>query len=245
MGPSLPEPKPGADALRALLEGAAVTAAERVALLSGAVAVLAVELSGAARGDDRLLNLVWFCAEARWAVTTCVAIGPTCYALVRPDGADLAGAVESVVAEVGRALGAEARAGVSAPAHAPRDLSAARQEADRALAVVRDRDGERVAAFDDVRSLVALADLRGVVSDWPDLHSPKLAALRAYDEAEGTDYVTNLRVYLDSLGDVPAAARRLGVHANTLRYRLRRMVDRAGIDLRDTDELLTFALELA
>ncbi|WP_443072449.1 helix-turn-helix domain-containing protein [Streptomyces sp. NBC_01485] len=53
--------------------------------------------------------------------------------------------------------------------------------------------------------------------------------------------------YLDAGGDVPEAARRLVVHANTLRYRLGRVRERYGVDLDDPDTrlLLTLAVRMA
>jgi DNA-binding PucR family transcriptional regulator len=45
-------------------------------------------------------------------------------------------------------------------------------------------------------------------------------------------------------GNVAAAAERLGVHPNTLRYRLRRAVELSGLDLGDADERLVTELQL-
>jgi DNA-binding PucR family transcriptional regulator len=67
----------------------------------------------------------------------------------------------------------------------------------------------------------------------PQLRDPRLSALRAHDAETGGELTRSLLAYLDALGDVRAAAASLHVHPNTLRYRLRRAADAAGLDLDD------------
>ncbi|MDR6975872.1 hypothetical protein J2X68_002560 [Streptomyces sp. 3330] len=66
------------------------------------------------------------------------------------------------------------------------------------------------------------------------------------DLAAGGELVRTLAAYVDAGGDVPEAARRLVVHANTLRYRLGRIRERYGVDPDDPDTrlLLTVATRL-
>jgi DNA-binding PucR family transcriptional regulator len=118
-----------------------------------------------------------------------------------------------------------------------RDVPRSRWEADRVLRVLAEwPDAPRVAGIDDVRPRAILLELRDVAAERPHLLEGKLRALREHDAAHGTPYVSTLRAYLDALGDVLAAAKRLGVHPNTFRYRLRRLVEVSGIDLDDPDE---------
>jgi DNA-binding PucR family transcriptional regulator len=79
----------------------------------------------------------------------------------------------------------------------------------------------------------------------PHLRLPQLAALRAHDAANGSEYVATLAACLDALGNVSTSAERLGVHVNTFRYRLRRLVAVSGLDLGDPDTRLVCGLELA
>ena len=79
----------------------------------------------------------------------------------------------------------------------------------------------------------------------PYLRMPQLDMLRAHDDAHGSGYVDTLAACLDSFGNVAASASRLGVHVNTFRYRLRRLVAVSGLDLNDPDQRLVCALELA
>lgn len=67
-------------------------------------------------------------------------------------------------------------------------------------------------------------------------------ALVRADLAAGGELVRTLGAWLDCSGDVAAAARRLTVHPNTVRYRLRRMHERYGVDLDDPDTRLLVAL---
>ncbi|MGP4091241.1 helix-turn-helix domain-containing protein, partial [Streptomyces sp. KR55] len=59
------------------------------------------------------------------------------------------------------------------------------------------------------------------------------------------DYRRTLRVYLDCFGDVRRAAEALHIHANSLRYRLKRLADLAPLDFEDPDARLAVQLVLA
>lgn len=65
-----------------------------------------------------------------------------------------------------------------------------------------------------------------------------LAPLLAYDAAADGHLLETLRSYLSSGGRVRDTAVALGVHKNTVRYRLGRMREIAGIDVDDLDHLL-------
>ncbi|MYX40982.1 PucR family transcriptional regulator, partial [Streptomyces sp. SID89] len=76
---------------------------------------------------------------------------------------------------------------------------------------------------------------------WESGAGPVHTFVRA-DAAEGGELLRTLAAFLDAGCDVPAAARRLVVHPNTLRYRLGRVRERYGIDLADPDTRLLVAL---
>jgi DNA-binding PucR family transcriptional regulator len=71
-----------------------------------------------------------------------------------------------------------------------------------------------------------------------------LATLVAHDTAHGTELARSLRLYLDAFGDVAVCARELNVHPNTLRYRVRKAVALAGLDLDDPEHRLAAMLGL-
>lgn len=127
------------------------------------------------------------------------------------------------------------------------ELPGARAEADRvlrALGVLRVRDGRRLAAADDVRLETLLLRVSDAMRDDGDLDDAPLTALQNYDAEHRADLVETLDVYLAVMGNVAAAAERLTVHKNTLRYRLQRIRAVSGLDLDDPDARLTAMLLL-
>jgi sugar diacid utilization regulator len=69
-----------------------------------------------------------------------------------------------------------------------------------------------------------------------------LGPLRRCDDVTGGDLVQTLRSYLECGAQVRATARALGVHENTVRYRLGRIEHITGLDTRRFDALLTAQL---
>lgn len=60
---------------------------------------------------------------------------------------------------------------------------------------------------------------------------PPVRKLAAYDEAYGTNYLSTLSVWCARSGNGAQAARDLGIHYNTLKYRLQVLQEVMGIDL--------------
>lgn len=71
----------------------------------------------------------------------------------------------------------------------------------------------------------------------------KLGAILDADEASRSEYVKTLRVYFENDRHLEKTARALFVHVNTLRYRLERIQELLGVDLRDAPR--RFLVELA
>lgn len=65
-----------------------------------------------------------------------------------------------------------------------------------------------------------------------------------FDADHGTAFAATLRTYLDSGGNALCTARSLGVHANTVRYRLSRIEPLFGLDLSDPETRLLLWLQL-
>jgi hypothetical protein len=116
--------------------------------------------------------------------------------------------------------------------------TSARRAADRCIEL-SGAPGELV-AYDAVHGRALLADVATLL----DGESPAVRALRTYDEERGTDYIATLRAFLDVHGDAGRTAAALGIHVNTLRYRMRRLEEIAGLDLDDAEARLAVALEL-
>ncbi|MFJ6694897.1 PucR family transcriptional regulator [Streptomyces sp. NPDC091272] len=68
--------------------------------------------------------------------------------------------------------------------------------------------------------------------------------LAAYDAKHRSQLVETLNAWLDAFGDVPAAAASGRVHPNTFRYRIRRVAEVAGADLRDPSVRFALMLQL-
>jgi hypothetical protein len=125
-------------------------------------------------------------------------------------------------------------------------LPAARACADRALRVLRSgaAGGRRVARLADVHAEALLMELRDLAAAHGDRPTGPVARLSAYDTEHGTNLVETLRAWLDAFGDVAAASAAMFVHANTFRYRLRRLTEVSGIDLGDPEQRFAAMLQL-
>lgn len=110
----------------------------------------------------------------------------------------------------------------------------------RAAADVSD---EPLARCDDLASRVAVRHAARALGAAPVGRNP-VAALLEHDDRRGTDLARTLLVWLDAHGDAADASRRLCVHSNTLRYRLRRATEVLGNDLADADARLEVHLRL-
>ena len=71
-----------------------------------------------------------------------------------------------------------------------------------------------------------------------------LAPLVDYDRARGTPLLKTLEVYLQRHGNLRQSSRDLHIHLNTLHYRLHRITEVTGIDLKDADARLDLLLAL-
>ena len=125
-------------------------------------------------------------------------------------------------------------------------LPAARVCADRVLRVLRSAGpgGRRVARLADVHAEALLMELRDLAAAHGDRPSGPVARLSGYDAEHGTNLIDTLRAWLDAFGDVAAASAAMFVHANTFRYRLRRLAEVSGIDLADPEQRFAAMLQL-
>ena len=240
------------DLLRQLLEGVGSPEllAERLGIaVDGCYTVIAFQVSDTEGGDamtlrDSVLSLIALHSEAfRWQAASIWLDGKV-YTLLptTPIPSDrLRGLAEDLAERMTSGLAVSVAAGVGSTvtnlAHAVRS----RREADevlRALAV----SGGSVATIDDVATQRLLLVLSDLLPEHPEFITDKVRSLVNADDA-GT-YVQTLRAYLDGFGSIPKAAEALDVHPNTLRYRLRRALEIAELDLADADERIVLELGL-
>lgn len=242
--------------LRAVLEGrlpAALVADTLGVPADRPVAVLAVQLGpGGASEDvaltiDRAVGVLALTCRTYHRPAVAVAMGRTAYLIVavrdldpgalRKLGSDMAARVEEAVSvPVGVAIGG-APGGLL-------DLAVPRREVELALRVVAERSDLSVACVDDVRAALVVLQLRDVAAMHPQLLEGRVRLLEQSDRERSTAYVPTLTAYLDAFGDVRTAAEVVGVHPNTFRYRLRRLVELSGLDLDDPVERLVAQLQL-
>jgi len=126
-------------------------------------------------------------------------------------------------------------------------LEKSRDEADRALRVLRstwNSSGRTVARADDVQINSLLLRLSDALADENETASGPLAVLREYDRSHDINLVDTLRAWLDTFGDIPAAASLVHIHVNTFRYRLKKLAGIAGIDLDDPETRFSLMLQL-
>ncbi|MDT0327960.1 helix-turn-helix domain-containing protein [Nocardiopsis lambiniae] len=142
------------------------------------------------------------------------------------------------------ALGSRVRAAVGSPVGRLADVPESRQEADRVLEAMRGDADREVATIDDVRSRVLIRETLARLREDPSLRDPRVDRLVEYDRGGGSELVRSLSAYLEEFGDARAAADRLHIHPNTLRYRVRRAAEISGIDLSDPGERLFTQLQL-
>ncbi|MEU1815909.1 helix-turn-helix domain-containing protein [Streptomyces roseifaciens] len=247
------------DAARALLEdrGSVEVLAERASLPPREpCAVLAVGTGAAGHGGDGPSGLhgllALHCAAHGHRTVVVPAGGRT---LVLLSGLDRAsGRAENQVTRLGQSLahqlsatlGRPVRVGLGEVAPGLAGAPGSRRSAELTLRALTEAAGPRTVA-----RAVEVADTVGILHVLEALHEVALpsqtsvARLRTFDaEHSGSCLVETLRVYLDHFGDVSAASRMLGVHSNSLRYRLRRITQVSGLDMESPDARLLAQLQL-
>lgn len=235
--------------LRALLDGRSapeVTATRLSIDPAQPVTVLGFALPGSTSEDveaDAVADLVHVqCAAASPRSSVLLQSG-TVYALV-PGGqsrARLAQLAETVVRRAGTALQVPLRGALGATVEGIGQALRSRADVDAVLRLASDAP---VVAVEDVLPQVVLLDLRTHLAAAPHLRLPALATMVAHDAAHGTPYAESVLAYLAANADVPAAAESVNVHANTFRYRLRRVRELFDLDLEDPDVRLVAWLQL-
>jgi PucR family transcriptional regulator, purine catabolism regulatory protein len=154
-------------------------------------------------------------------------------------------ATAEAVAKGVLARGVAARFGLGTPAGDPPALRRTYQEARFALAAAAtvEAGAGNLASVEDLgshRLLLALQEDAALEA----LSRGLLAPLRAYDQRQHGDLVASLRAFLTHNGNWEAAARALGVHRHTLRYRIRRVAELTGRDLESAADRVEFWLAL-
>ncbi len=154
----------------------------------------------------------------------------------------LASWIRGTIGALGSELGLQLRAVIAAPVTGLANLPAVRAEVDRVLdSAERHPDSfGQVTSLAEARSTVLLDEIVTMVAADGRLVDPRVRELQARDPA----LVATLRAYLDSFGDVAAAAQQLHVHPNTVRYRVRGIEKLLATSLANPDVRLLLSLGL-
>ncbi len=159
-----------------------------------------------------------------------------------PEAEALAGRIREAVAE--SELGITVSVSIGRLCVKPDDFKPAFTEAQRALdLMVRFGKREQVINYDRLgvyRLLAQVEDRAGLDA----FAGRMLAPLIDYDRARGAPLLRTLEVYLQRHGNLRQSARDLHIHLNTLHYRLRRIGEVTGVDLKDADARLDLLLAL-
>lgn len=227
-----------ADRLRGVLAGNTTGAADWLPAGPWRVVALGGE------GDPvRLLDL-WesVCRRHAWNQPLLADLDGRGYAVVRDSDETSPGTwawLGGVVAQArDESLALTARAG--RPASAPLELERSRGEAQETDRVVP--SDTPVAAHEEVWAEVTIARAASTLVGDP---LGPLEVLREHDAEHHSDYLRTLAAWLDHPGAPTSAAHSIHVHPNTMRYRMARIADLAGLDLDDATVRLAVRLQLA
>lgn len=231
-----------------LLEGTidAATVASRLGLPRSPLRVIALQaVIGTERDAALLLAFERATTGFGWSRPGRSALAGNTVYTVLPG--EQAGTARTWVGDLRAALPERVRvsAGISGPAEVA-ELVAARQEADECLALHElSPRGGTPPAYDESWDDILLQRLRTAARSGRSPDRGPVAELRRHDREHSTDYVATLRAWLEALGDPVRAGERLGVHENTVRYRMRKMADVTNLALDDAKKRLAMTIELA
>lgn len=150
--------------------------------------------------------------------------------------------IRGIIATLRSELGVDLRAVIAAPVSGLAGVPGARREIDRVLDSAERHPGAlgAVTSLAEARTTVVLDEIVTLVAADERLIDPRVRRLREQEPV----LAETLRVYLDSFGDIAAAAAALHVHPNTVRYRVRRIEQAMATSLGDPDVRLVLALSL-
>jgi len=147
-----------------------------------------------------------------------------------------------VVAALHRELGLDVRAVTAAPMTGLAGAAAVRNEVDRVFDSAERHPAaiSQITSLDEARTTVLLDGIVSLIAAEARLVDPRVRDLCEKDPM----LADTLRAYLDGFGDIAGTARRLHVHPNTVRYRIRRIEKLLTTSLDDPEERLVLALGL-
>jgi hypothetical protein len=154
-------------------------------------------------------------------------------------------AMEQFLQRVRQGLGPRVRVGIGDLAVHIDDVPRSRDRADQALhALLHQPHRAPIATVEDVWASAGLLQLAesGAIKDL--VAMTPIHRIHHHDLSHGTRFVETLRSWLDHAGNNEAVGRELGIHSNTVRFRIRTFKELGIIDLEDPDQRLVLMLGL-
>ncbi|GAA3662063.1 PucR family transcriptional regulator [Nocardioides ginsengisoli] len=189
---------------------------------------------------------MWLALSRRhgWAVPLVGELDGAVYAIVQADGTAPGGWAWLDGLVRGGARGLAATALVAGPAVAVAgELAHSRALADELTLLDGAGDAGSVRSVEDSWPAMVLARAVAGLRTRP-LLSP-VAVLAAHDREHSGALIDTVEAVIDAWGEPQRAARALGVHPNTVRYRLARLGEVCALDLQDPAVRLAVRLEIA
>ncbi|ORA74946.1 transcriptional regulator [Mycobacterium heidelbergense] len=210
----------------------------------GAAALIGWDTADAGARHPRLSDVLALSASAFRRDAQVASRGSRIYALL-PQAAttrSVASWVRGTIGALRTEMGVELRAAIAAPVAGVAEVAAARAEVDRVLDSAERHPVSigQVTSLAEARTTVLLDEIVTVVGADERLVDPRIRDLRERNPV----LAETLRTYLDSFGDIGAAAQSLRVHPNTVRYRVRRIEKLLSASLSDPEVRLVFSLGL-
>lgn len=113
-----------------------------------------------------------------------------------------------------------------------------RESVDQLLALAERRGWSGLTDSEHVQASYRLEQFREVALAHPALLAGPVVMLAEHDRTHGSELVATLRAYFANVGDMKAVGAQLGLHVNTVRYRLAKAQEIGGFSLDDPDERL-------
>ena len=209
----------------------------------GNAALIGFDTTDTATRQPRLADILALSASAFRRDAQIASNGSRSYVLLPQTaaGRSVTSWVRGTIGALRTELGVQLRAAIAAPVTGLAGVAAARTEVDRVLdSAERHPILGQVTSLAEARTTVLLDEIVTLVGTESRLVDPRVRDLQAKDPV----LTETLRAYLDSFGDIGAAAQSLQVHPNTVRYRVRRIEKLLSISLADPDVRLLFSVGL-
>lgn len=124
------------------------------------------------------------------------------------------------------------------------EAATARSVVDDLLDLAERRGWSSLTDSDDVQATWRLQQFREIALAHPALLQGPVMRVVDYDREHGGDLLETLRRWFAAVGDARATADALGLHVNTVRYRLKRIEEISGLQLDDPDARLLAELQV-